>query len=408
MKSDSFLILTFTVMIAYDFFARTFGFVIPGIKYLLILFFIFYFKLTHKTHFNKYALYNLLALNVYVLINFIISNYTNGFSFLVTYFQTFLFVIVFVISSNIRIRFERIQKILHSFVLILLVCTLPGVIESILNFETLRYNFGFFRGPGTMGSLLVLGLIFISYLLFINFTKKLKYLFYLFALLIFLTAIKKAIISVLILCFIIFCFNKMLFRKLFSPLLIMASVPIIFLGSFEVINGIAANLIYFNNVDPEDHVRLAMYINAYNINTNSFPFGTGFGTFGTLGSMIDSSFISTGDYKLNAIYGEYNLSNLGGLGEDQINDVDGKNVYLDTWIPGLITELGVLGLFFYLTLLKSLSSLFTNVSDSFLFVSVVVIRHWEGLLGPTPVQPEFIFIPWVILGLLLSRSKHES
>ena len=149
-----------------------------------------------------------------------------------------------------------------------------------------------------------------------------------------------------------------------------------------------------------------MYINAYNINANSFPFGTGLGTFGSLGSMMDSSFISTGDYKLNAVYDDYNLLNLGGFGQDQINDINGKNVYLDTWIPGLITELGVLGFLLYISLLKSLSSLFTNVSDLFLFVSIVVIRHWEGLLGPTPVQPEFIFIPWVILGLLLSRSRH--
>jgi len=407
MKSDSFLILTFTVMIGYDYFARSIGFVIPGIKYLLILFFIFYFTLANKIHLNKYVLYNLIALNFYVFINFIISNYTNGFSFLVTYFQMFLFVIVFIISSNVRIGFERIQKILHSFVLILLVCTLPGVIESFLNFETLRYNFGFFRGPGTMGSLLLLGLIFISYLLFINFTKKLKYLFYLFVLLILMTAIKKAIISVVILLFIIFCFDKMLLKKLFSPLLIMASIPFVYLASFEVINGIVDNSIYFNNVGIEDHVRLTMYINAYNININSFPFGTGLGTFGTLGSMMDGSFISTGDYKLNAVYGDYNLLNLGGLGQDQINDVDGKNVYLDTWIPGLITELGILGFLLYLSLLKSLSSLFTDVSTSFLFFSVVIIRHWEGLLGPTPVQPEFIFIPWVVLGLLFSRSKHE-
>ena len=128
--------------------------------------------------------------------------------------------------------------------------------------------------------------------------------------------------------------------------------------------------------------------------------GSGLGTFGSLGSLIDSVGLSSGiKYQLSQIYLDYGISNIAGNSAYKLNQGEAGTL-LDTFWPHIFGELGVLGALLYiLIILNNLSFKGRNWILAFIIIAI----YFDGLFLIIPESPLFILLSIFLPSLIMKN-----
>jgi hypothetical protein len=380
-----------------------------GIRHIsiLILFLCNWILFGRPIRLNQYYTLALILIFSYLVVSLIfvpvtIFNYILGTGF------TFLFVVIFILSSNTKTKLNIIIRIFKSLLLFFLLMSIGPIFKGLFAGTSLRYIPGLFRELGAFGSSMNIGVI-ISLSLYIITNQK-KYIYYAIFLSfgVFLTLLKKSMLSNIII-WIVFVYSQVPYRMrlkmtLYGFFFIIMSL---FLVSDEFKNDIKLNVDYYKRVGPEGHVRLAMYIVSFKIAYDHFPFGSGMGTFGSLASIVDG---------YSKVYIDYGVSK---IGSNSPRDVKrGHHTLLDTYWPHILGELGFIGtslfLFIWLFPLVSTYQILRKHQDKiinglgFFVIMLILIMTNEGLTLYNPEIPSFVLLYSGVGGLCYFHIKNST
>ena len=329
-------------------------------------------------------------------------NYILGIGF------TFLFVIIFKLGASTKSSSVAIIKIFKNLLIFFFFMSIIPVIQAILKLGSLREIPGFFRELGAFGSAMNIGALISISLFLITSKKKYLYIAIFFSFVVFMTILKKSIISNMIVWFAFFLIqsNSKIRFKLVIYSLIIITITYITLGN-NLKENINENLNYLDDSGVEGHVRLGMYLASFRIATDFFPFGSGMGTFASLASI-------TRGY--SNIYFDYGVANIGYNSPEDV--IAGTTTILDTWWPHIIGELGFIGtiLFLYLWVypIKIALIAYQNTNNqfkkgiSFYIILILIIMIWEGFSLSTPENPGFIILHAGLSGLCFHHIINNS
>jgi hypothetical protein len=373
----------------------------------LIYFFTFFFIGNNKFNLHKKYFTYLIILLIFIIVNYFIVdvkplNYFLGIIF------TFNFAIIFLFSSNTNLSISTIIKYLKILLYLILIFSVPTIIQGLIDGDSLRMHPGLFREAGALGTTMNCGVV-ISVSLFI-FTKKKIYLYFALFLTfgVFFTTLKKAIIcSCIIWCTYAYFFLS--FRKMFNFLIysiFFLFLSIIFVGA-EILQDIYENIDYLERAG-DNHVRLSMYLASFKIANDYFPFGCGLGSFGSIPSLI-------GNY--SNIYYEYGIADIQPLGPEIVAS-GATHMLFDTYWPHILGEMGFIGLILFSLIwlfpvsrsLKALKSINANIfikSAAFFIFSITILITIEGFTLYTPEIPAFVFLESGIAGYLFYHLKNS-
>ncbi len=387
-----------------------------GLKHFLVFLFVLYNWYASGPILYKYGNNYLLLICfnlIYIILLFFYCS-VQPINFTLGYLFTYLFSIVFILSSNTKLEISLIFKSFKFLIYIFLPLSLITIISSVITGEQINTSyFGVFRELGAFGTVLNISAI-LCLVLFI----KTEYKFYIllasiFSFFIILTIMKKAIISNLIIWFIYF-FSKGSIRQkiLQSVAFTCLFVGAIFFMKDALIDNVNKNIDYATEAG-EEHVRIAMYNAAFRISSDHFPFGSGTGTFGSLPSLYNG---------YSKVYYDYGISLIEPLSPERVLQGEGHDLF-DTYWPHILGELGVLGTIFFIFLwfypiFKSIR--YFKYSDnnikalSFYIISIGIVMFVEGFVLYTPEISAFIIFHSVFTGLCFYHlyrcnfSKYES
>jgi hypothetical protein len=349
---------------------------------------------------NKY--YMLLIINmICVAILFFVSQ-VHPLNFFLGVGFTFLFAIIFLFAANTKTSmisiFSFFEVSIYVFIILGLFTILPSLL---LNISINKLYFGFFRELGAFGAVMNISCI-LAIALFIK-TRK-KYFLYLAALctfFIFLTIMKKSIVSNAVIWLFFIIIGSSAKQKIINLILIV----VLFIGlAFSIRNELAqnitANVDYFENAG-DSHVRIVMYLTAYSIATDNFPFGSGTGTFGSLPSLFRG---------YSNTYYKYDIDDIEPLSPQRVASGEGHTLF-DTYWPHIFGELGVLGSLLFLSLwfypMRSAFKVLKIVNDSnikalcFYVISICIIMTMDGVVLYTPEISSFILFHSGLTGLCI-------
>jgi hypothetical protein len=304
------------------------------------------------------------------------------------------------------------EAVLASFLKFLVgFCVVTGMYPVILHIpnlpEAMRWEFGVFREVGAYASVMNIG---VASALAIAYHLRSRTYFWFAVLLssfVFITILKKTMVSNLIVWSLFFIFNtKKMFRKEFITAAVVLVPMLLFVFRGAISSNLAENADYLEISGPEEHVRIGMYITSVRLASDFFPLGSGFGSFGSLGSIFNW---------YSPIYYDYSIDKIGSNAEEFV--LRGEHTLLDTFWPHVIGELGFLGAVFYLgmALFPSARVLgFLRRGDRRCFahqlgiflVSVNLAIIWEGLSLYNPETPVFMFFTGLLTGLVF-RLVHD-
>lgn len=400
-------------------FLQNFGIPMPaGSRHILIFIFVsFLYIISIDRKLNLPYVLCFISLILISLISFI-YNEVSLLSFSISIFITFLFAYCFVLISGSNFSKLEVNKLSLFIMISIILCGLPGVINFLVSSTPIRLNPGLFREAGAFATAHVIAGI-IALALHIKTNKqKFFYLAIFITFILILAGLKKSIGSI-ILCWLIWTyFRKIKFYKFigFAGIIAILLSPI-YLQVF--ITDIQKNLDYFNNVGADGHIRIAMYLGSISILSDNLFFGTGLGTFGSLGSLI-VGFEWPGRiiYGFSPVYYQYGLIGLAGVNEASINNGTGTT-YLDTYWPHILAELGILGLIPFLLLwfypfyagtriyIKNNTNNEYLNSCAFILITICLVLTWEGLFLILPEVPVFIFLHAIYTGAIFSSAKFD-
>ncbi len=336
-----------------------------------------------------------IQLAVVMLVYLIIAYYYNpisSYNYLLGSVFTFMFMFVFIFSVNTKVDIQIVFGVFQKLLWAIIVIALFSVFEGILARTTLRYSPGLFRETGALASFLNIGSI-ISLSLYI-YTKKRRYLIIAMVLsfLVLTTTLKKSIISnIVVWAFYGFTGNILTKKiKIYFGIGLMLIVGI-YLFKDEFLDDYERNYIYYERVGPDKHVRSAMYLAAYNIALDNFPFGSGLGTFASLSSIIG---------RYSSVHFKYGVAYIGSNSPEDV--ARGHHTLLDTFWPHILGELGVIGmglflLIWFYPLIKSYPLLknqdIPDAIRSFAFYIILInlVMSLEGFALYTPEIPTFVY-----------------
>ena len=364
---------------------------------------------------SRRYLTGLLIFIIYLILDFIFKD-VRGISFSISFITTTFFAFIFLFSYSISISQRTFDSILTMTVVVIFVALIPALYGVMENGTALRWNYGLFRGSGPMTSILVLSIILLLSKFIRNGRRVTLKLAYFLSVIVLLTTIKKALLSLFIVWFLFYWFSdKNLLKipkKRYIFIVVILSVPFAY---EELAHGFLNNIYYFQNVGAENHVRLAMYYFGFDLFQENFPFGRGLGTFGSLGSLIGDVNSKGILYEFSEVYYQYNLTNIGPNSVENLNS-GGKNTFFDTFWPHIIAELGFVGSLLYLYLwsfpfFRASVGCYSRLQDNnsvslrFFIVATFLVVSWEGLTLATPEMPVIIFFHSFLVGLSLSRLR---
>ncbi len=373
-----------------------------GLKHILLLSIVLYGWYVSGAkifRFEKNYIIILLINFIYILIlyfnsNVSIINFTIGFVF------TFLFSFVFLLASNTKNNIKDLFLIFNILIHIFMPLSLVTIIASLFNVNQINTNyFGVFRELGAFGTVLNISSILCLVLYFK--TKKNLYILLasIFSIFIFLTIMKKSILSNSIIWFIYFFSKGSLKQKLLqSTIFICFFLGSAFIMRNQLIDNITKNIDYVSDAG-EEHVRIAMYNAAFKIASDHFPFGTGTGTFGSLPSLYNG---------YSKIYYDYNIYLIEPLSPERVIEGEGHDLF-DTFWPHIIGELGIAGTLFFLLLwfypiFKGVKFFNNSASNdikalAFYVIAIGIVMFIEGFALYTPEISAFIIFHSLFTGL---------
>jgi hypothetical protein len=394
-------IFLFVIDKASEFFLPT----LPGgVKHFLLLtLFILNWVLSgsHLFKINE-TYYKILVINLFYVIILFFNTDVNPINFSLGVGFTFLFSFIFFFAVNTRSNVNTLFSFFKISVFIFILFGLFTVIPSLFfNLSINKHYFGFFRELGAFGAVMNITCI-LCISLFIK-TRN-KYFLFLAALcsfFIFLTIMKKSIISNVIIWFFFQSMGQGFKQKITNFIFLFLGLGIfLYAVSNELTENISANVEYYENAG-ESHVRLVMYSTAYQIAFDNFPFGSGLGTFGSLPSLY-------GGY--SNTYFKYDIDYIEPLSPERVASGEGHTLF-DTYWPHIIGELGVLGfllfLFLWLYPIKVAISVMKNSNElyikalCFYVISIGIIMTMDGVVLYTPEISSFILFHSGLTGLCL-------
>lgn len=374
-----------------------------GFKHLYLIFLTIFLSVNRrKTIISNSYYYAVFLVVVFGLIGDLFSG-VNIIKSIYGCFFTILFSIIYINSTRVSLEPQDAHKILKIISFSMCILGIFPVLGHIAKFpEPMRYDFGVFREVGAYATAMTIGVA--ASLAEYYLVNKKKYLIIaiILSFFIFITILKKSMLSCIFvwIIFLIYCkdYKKILFFLFMLALITLAIMP-------SIHENIVENVNYLDSVGSENHVRIGMYLAAIKIASDYFPVGSGFGSFGSLASIIDG---------YSPLYIEYNVDKIGGNSEMDV--LMGQHTLLDTFWPHIIAELGFLGSLFYLYLV--LSPIKEAIRYHFraggkielkllaLFVFAVnILILWEGLFLYTPEIPAFIFVSALLSGIFIGIIK---
>ncbi len=371
-----------------------------GFRHVLVLFVFFlnWLRFGCSIRLNQYYLFAIFLIVFFLIVSWIFVRVTPLNYLLGTGF-TFLFMILFVISSNTKSDISVIIKILKNLLVFFVIMSVGPIFRGLLAGTTLRLIPGMFRELGAFGSSMNIGVI-ISLSLYIV-TKERKYIYFAIFLSfgVFLTILKKSMFSNIIIwiafAYVHFSLKRRLKLIVYGIFFLAMSFSLV---GDKFVKDIKVNLDYYNRVGPKGHVRVAMYVASFQIAKDYFPFGSGMGTFASLASII-------GGY--SKVHIDYGVSEIGG--NSPLDVARGGHTLLDTYWPHILAELGFFGtaIFLFLWLFPVLSAghsmhLCTDSTIrglSFYVIMVVLIMTNDGFTLYNPEIPSFVLLNSGIGGL---------
>lgn len=374
-----------------------------GLKHLLLLLIVLYNWYVSGSkffHYEKnYILF--LGLNIlYIIILFFNTNNVSIINYLMGFFFTFLFSFIYFLSSNTKSKIENIFKIFNILIFIFLPLSLITIISSLFTGQLINTNYiGVFRELGAYGTVLNLSSI-LCLVLYLKTNKKIYIILAsVFSFFIFITIMKKSILSNCIIWFIYFFSKGSLKQKIVqSAVFILFFISAAFFMRNALLDNITKNIDYVSDAG-EEHVRIAMYNAAFKIASDHFPFGTGTGTFGSLPSLYNG---------YSKVYYDYNIYLIEPLSPERVLEGEGHDLF-DTYWPHIIGELGVLGSIFFIILwfypiykaIRYFNNKFSKDIQSLAFyvISVGIVMFIEGLALYTPEISAFIIFHSCFTGL---------
>ncbi|WP_075342089.1 hypothetical protein [Tenacibaculum agarivorans] len=381
----------------------------PGFRHvaMFVLFFMNWLLLGKGLNLDlKYKKY-IFGLSIFLVISLLyaVSGFFNFFLGLVF---TFVFVILFILGSNIKTSRNTLLSLLKALLTFITLTSVYSIFEGLIKGISLREGVTLFREVGALGTMMNIGVI-IALSLYVVTKNQKKFFYYalFLSLGVLLTILKKTIISNLIVWTFYFIYEsnvKSRFKIIFFSIFVVFAGFLVIGEKFE--EDIDKNLSYLNDVGSEDHVRLGMYYASYNVARDYFPFGSGLGSFASLSSI-------TGGY--SKLHYDYNVAYIGYNGPEHVSS--GRHTLLDTFWPHIIAELGVLGSILYLFLwffpVKKPFKLIRKTKDnflkgiSFLIILINFTMFWEGFTLYTPEIPGFVLIHSGLVGLCYFHLKQK-
>lgn len=351
---------------------------------------------------SKYFL-SLIAVLISGLIPVLYSNVplVNGLMGMFMTANTFL---VYFLAKNSKFRLAEVMLFLKSIFIIFTISAFIALLSFIFSAgsTSMREHFGLFREAGAFSTSLNIAIIIGLFLYSVNPKRFYLYSSLFLSLIVMLTIIKKSMASTFMIWLLWFFYNNLKGSSKFTnaiTFVIFVSFGI-FLLYGALLENISVNLDYLNRVGPEGHVRIGMYLHAFQISSDHFPIGSGFGSFGSLAS------ISFGYY--SPVYYAYGTDLIGANSPADI--LRDSYTLLDTFWPHILAELGFIGSIFYIYLfffpflaIRKIAKK-NYVLKPFLFVTtaLTLVLFWEGMTLYHPETPFFIFLLGGIQGLIYS------
>lgn len=377
-----------------------------GIRHIYLIsipFFIFLIGKNKHILINKNTLKFLLLIVLFFIILSSITKELNLATFLGWFFTYFFFINYFLISIIPPFRID-IEKIFKFIIYINFIASLFPFFDFIVNSVSLRESTGVFRDSSAFASIMLISVFLCYYFIQKNNQFIWKLFLYYFSLIILITTMKKTIL-ILAFFWLLKFFPKLNFVSKFISLIFISFI--ILFTSNNLIENINDVLYYENNVDPSEHVRWGMYIGAFKLQNNYFPFGSGFSTFGSLFSIYD---IKSGKYIMNKTYYDLELNN---LADNEARLENGRTTFLDTYYPHILGEGGVLQillifvvLIYILKKVKITCLKNSNIYLYSLFLWVTIMIFIDGITIISPEMPLFIFF-FSTLTAFINKAKVE-
>lgn len=330
------------------------------------------------------------------------------FNYVLGFFFTFLFILLFIIASNTNTSREVVITIFQYLLVSFFLMSIFSILQGIFSGSSLRDIPVLFRELGAFGAVMNISTIISISLYIITSNKKYLYWAVFFSVAVMMTILKKSMISNLLVWIFFFIYQANSKTKIrFVFFFLIALIVGNFLIGKELNENIEENSDYLDKFGPEEHVRLGMYITSFSISTDYFPFGSGMGTFASLSSIA-------GQY--SPIYYDYGINNIGMNNPEDV--ATGKHTLLDTYWPHILGELGLFGtiLFLYLWFFpfKLAMVKYKSTDDpfikgvSFYILLLVITITWEGFTLYTPEVPGFVLLHSGLSGLCYYHLKAKS
>jgi hypothetical protein len=327
--------------------------------------------------------------------------------YLIGSFFTVLFILNYIIFYNVSISKDHFFKVVKIMILTISFVALMAYPERLL-FEgsyqsyTLRGVKTLLKDPSFLATFLNINIVFCLSLY--KLTRKRVYLFLvIFSLLtISMLMFIKALFSAMIICF--------LFVRIFYNSTVSKSITYfggVLFFSFLILFGqplfeeIKYKLSMYFGEGYSDIPRNALYIASFKIAIDSFPFGSGQGTFGSIPVKKDYS----------QIYYDYNLNNIHGLSPEDAMGITDSQFVFDTHWSSILGELGFVATILYLLIwFFPMMTAFNHLNQkslelrliAFITVMIFIDIFIESIAAPIPGQLQFII---VYAGLCASATR---
>jgi hypothetical protein len=349
-----------------------------------------------KIRLIKSYLILLFILALFCFLNFFVAE-VRTLIYLQGTFFSFLFAFNFLLFYNLGIEKEDFFFILKGVVIIITLMAIMAYLERF--FSPGYYRPYVLRGvdtvlkdPAALATLLNVNIL-ACFVLFMR-SRNSGYLFLIvfsiltIALLLFL----KALILVIFICliFINFYFRSRMNRFLLYTFFVLSFVGFVFSGQ-TLVEEISGRFETYFGGGRDTAPRNVLYVTAYEIGKDYFPFGSGQGTFG--------SYPVGKNY--SEIYYKYGISNVYGLGKaDALGKTDSQFIF-DTYWSSILGEMGFIASFFFLWLwlfpalgaYKSLKDADPDVRGmAFFLVMSTIVIFIESIASPAAGQLLFILI----------------
>lgn len=384
-----------------------FGLPIPyiiGVKHIIASLIIFIYCYNYKCFLNIRTIFAFLLLLFYCCYQLLISD-INTASFIISFFFTFFPIIAIILGNSLIVKGKVIKKQIFYLVIISILLAIPAAIQGILGYD-LRLHTGLYREAAELGGVMVATILYSTYLYCEKYINRRAYLLLLLipTYIILLQVLKKNILVALLFILIYFYHERKKIKfnhKVYGLSLLITCL--VFLAP-NLRENISDNMDYFGNVGVAGHIRLAMYYTAFLINLDTLGFGSGIGTFGSLGSLIGEFSLQNGlIYKISDTYHEYGLTGIAGNSAEKLNSGNAGTL-LDTFWPHIFAELGFFFAIIYIYIIYRFLSFKQN---NYIISFIVIALYLDGFVIILPEAPTFIIYSLFFPGALLASDKNS-